>query len=52
MLLDPDDVDEDGEWAANRLVPWSGEGPERNGSVHEPGRLESRPRSRETRCVV
>ncbi|NJP43326.1 SMI1/KNR4 family protein [Actinacidiphila epipremni] len=29
MLLDPDDVGEDGEWAAYWLASWSGEGPER-----------------------
>jgi hypothetical protein len=34
MLLDPDDVDEDGEWAAYWLASWSGEGPERYGSFH------------------
>ncbi|PBD00824.1 SMI1/KNR4 family protein SUKH-1 [Streptomyces sp. Ag82_O1-15] len=32
MLLDPDDVDVDGEWAAYWLASWSGEGPERYGS--------------------
>ncbi|MCX5097255.1 hypothetical protein OOK36_53135 [Streptomyces sp. NBC_00365] len=35
MLLDPDDVDEDGEWAAYWLASWSGEGPERYGSFHD-----------------
>ncbi|MCX4432054.1 MULTISPECIES: SMI1/KNR4 family protein [Streptomyces] len=34
MLLDPDDVDVDGEWAAYWLASWSGEGPERYGSFH------------------
>lgn len=29
MLLDPEDVDEDGEWAAYWLASWSGMGPER-----------------------
>ncbi|WP_327290295.1 SMI1/KNR4 family protein [Streptomyces sp. NBC_01198] len=35
MLLDPDDVDEDGEWAGYWLASWSGEGPERHGSFHD-----------------
>ncbi|GAA2473470.1 SMI1/KNR4 family protein [Streptomyces longisporus] len=35
MLLDPEDVDEDGEWAAYWLASWSGEGPERYGSFHD-----------------
>lgn len=35
MLLDPDDVDADGEWAAYWLASWSGEGPERYGSFYE-----------------
>ncbi|WP_225850747.1 SMI1/KNR4 family protein [Streptomyces sp. HPF1205] len=35
MLLDPDDVDEDGEWAAYWLASWSGEGPERYDSFHD-----------------
>ncbi|SHL24341.1 SMI1/KNR4 family protein [Actinacidiphila paucisporea] len=35
MLLDPDDVDEDGEWAGYWLASWSGEGPERYGSFHD-----------------
>jgi hypothetical protein len=34
MLLDPDDVDADGEWAAYWLASWSGEGPERHDSFH------------------
>lgn len=34
MLLDPDDVDVDGEWAAYWLASWSGEGPERYDSFH------------------
>ncbi|MER5786589.1 SMI1/KNR4 family protein [Streptomyces mobaraensis] len=32
MLLDPEDVDEHGEWAAYWLSSWSGEGPERHDS--------------------
>ncbi|GLW55561.1 SMI1/KNR4 family protein [Kitasatospora phosalacinea] len=32
MLLDPDDVDADGEWAAYWLASWSGLGPERHAS--------------------
>ncbi|MFJ9903717.1 SMI1/KNR4 family protein [Streptomyces sp. NPDC101152] len=35
MLLDPDDVDEDGEWAAYWLASWSGEGPRRYDSFHD-----------------
>lgn len=35
MLLDPDDVDEDGEWAGYWLASWSGEGPKRYGSFHD-----------------
>ncbi|MBD0738671.1 SMI1/KNR4 family protein [Streptomyces sp. CBMA29] len=35
MLLDPDDVDENGEWAAYWLASWSGEGPEPCGSFHD-----------------
>lgn len=35
MLLDPDDVDDDGEWAGYWLASWSGEGPERHGSFHD-----------------
>ncbi|MFE4546571.1 SMI1/KNR4 family protein [Streptomyces sp. NPDC056785] len=34
MLLDPDDVGVDGEWAAYWLASWSGEGPERYDSFH------------------
>ncbi|MFC5201050.1 SMI1/KNR4 family protein [Streptomyces kaempferi] len=34
ILLDPDDVDVDGEWAAYWLASWSGEGPERYDSFH------------------
>ncbi|MFI1582590.1 SMI1/KNR4 family protein [Embleya sp. NPDC020630] len=34
MLLDPEDVDEDGEWAGYWLASWSGEGPQRYGSFH------------------
>ncbi len=32
LLLDPDDVDEDGEWAGYWLASWSGEGPQRHAS--------------------
>lgn len=35
LLLDPDDVDEDGEWAAYRLASWSGQGPERHDSFYD-----------------
>ncbi|WP_328466426.1 SMI1/KNR4 family protein [Streptomyces sp. NBC_00448] len=35
MLLDPDDVDADGEWAAYWLASWSGMGPERYDSFHD-----------------
>ncbi|BAJ26498.1 MULTISPECIES: SMI1/KNR4 family protein [Kitasatospora] len=35
MLLDPEDVDEDGEWAGYWLASWSGLGPERFGSFAE-----------------
>lgn len=35
MLLDPEDVDEDGEWAGYWLASWSGEGPRRHGSFHD-----------------
>ncbi|WP_171168263.1 SMI1/KNR4 family protein [Streptomyces sp. I05A-00742] len=35
MLLDPEDVDEHGEWAGYWLASWSGEGPERHASFHE-----------------
>jgi hypothetical protein len=35
MLLDPEDVDEDGEWAGYWLASWSGEGPQRYGSFHD-----------------
>ncbi|MBB4890550.1 hypothetical protein FHS38_006635 [Streptomyces netropsis] len=34
LLLDPDDVDERGEWAGYWLSSWSGEGPERFDSFH------------------
>ncbi|MBC2878954.1 MULTISPECIES: SMI1/KNR4 family protein [Streptomyces] len=34
MLLDPEDVDERGEWAAYWLSSWSGMGPERHDSFH------------------
>ncbi|MEC3994784.1 hypothetical protein VSR01_15120 [Actinacidiphila sp. DG2A-62] len=32
LLLDPEDVDEDGEWAGYWLASWSGEGPQRHAS--------------------
>ncbi|SDN03659.1 SMI1/KNR4 family protein [Allokutzneria albata] len=32
MFLDPEDVDENGEWAAYWLASWSGEGPQRHDS--------------------
>ncbi|TVL93743.1 SMI1/KNR4 family protein [Streptomyces sp. SAJ15] len=35
MLLDPEDVDERGEWAAYWLASWSGSGPERFDSFHD-----------------
>lgn len=35
LLLDPDDVDDDGEWAAYWLASWSGMGPERHRSFHD-----------------
>ncbi|MFJ8741409.1 SMI1/KNR4 family protein [Embleya sp. NPDC127516] len=35
MLLDPDDVDGDGEWAGYWLASWSGEGPQRYESFHD-----------------
>ncbi|MFC0602215.1 SMI1/KNR4 family protein [Streptomyces palmae] len=35
MLLDPEDVDEHGEWAGYWLASWSGEGPERHASFYE-----------------
>ena len=35
MLLDPDDVGENGEWAGYWLAAWSGEGPERHASFHD-----------------
>lgn len=35
MLLDPGDVDEDGEWAGYWLASWSGAGPERHDSFHD-----------------
>ncbi|MGW9047405.1 SMI1/KNR4 family protein [Streptomyces lydicus] len=35
MLLDPEDVDERGEWAGYWLASWSGRGPERFGSFYE-----------------
>lgn len=35
MLLDPGDVDEDGEWAGYWLASWSGEGPQRYGSFRD-----------------
>ncbi|MFD7629564.1 SMI1/KNR4 family protein [Streptomyces sp. NPDC059851] len=35
MFLDPEDVDERGEWAAYWLASWSGSGPERFGSFYD-----------------
>jgi hypothetical protein len=35
LLLDPGDVDEDGEWAGYWLASWSGVGPERHDSFHD-----------------
>jgi SMI1 / KNR4 family (SUKH-1) len=35
LFLDPEDVDEHGEWAAYWLASWSGMGPERHGSFSE-----------------
>ena len=35
MYLDPDDVDEKGEWAGYWLSSWSGMGPERHGSFRD-----------------
>ncbi|KUJ69442.1 hypothetical protein ACZ90_11155 [Streptomyces albus subsp. albus] len=35
MLLDPEDVDEHGEWAAYWLASWSGSGPQRFGSFYD-----------------
>ncbi|MEU4407126.1 SMI1/KNR4 family protein [Streptosporangium sp. NPDC023963] len=35
LFLDPEDVDEHGEWAAYELYSWSGEGPRRRGSFAE-----------------
>ncbi|GAB2916303.1 SMI1/KNR4 family protein [Streptomyces mayteni] len=35
MLLDPEEVDERGEWQAYWLSSWSGEGPEPRGSFHD-----------------
>jgi hypothetical protein len=35
LLLDPDDVGADGEWAGYWLASWSGTGPERHGSFGE-----------------
>ncbi|MHA6761888.1 SMI1/KNR4 family protein [Streptacidiphilus sp. PAMC 29251] len=35
MLLDPDDVDEDGEWAGYWLASWSDSGPERHSSFFD-----------------
>ncbi|RVX42141.1 SMI1/KNR4 family protein SUKH-1 [Nonomuraea polychroma] len=35
LFLDPDDVDEHGEWAAYELFSWSGMGPQRHGSFYE-----------------
>jgi hypothetical protein len=35
LFLDPEDVDEHGEWAAYELFSWRAAGPERHGSFHE-----------------
>jgi SMI1 / KNR4 family (SUKH-1) len=35
LLLDPDDVDDNGEWAGYWLASWSGMGPERHGSFYD-----------------
>ncbi|MCW2919064.1 MAG: hypothetical protein JWN52_7132 [Actinomycetia bacterium] len=35
LFLDPDDVDDSGEWAGYWLASWSGEGPERHGSFYD-----------------
>jgi hypothetical protein len=35
LLLDPDDVDDTGEWAGYWLASWSGMGPERHGSFYD-----------------
>jgi hypothetical protein len=35
LFLDPEDVDDDGEWAAYFLSSWSGTGPRRFGSFYE-----------------
>jgi hypothetical protein len=35
LFLDPEDVDENGEWAAYRLASWSGMGPEPSGSFYD-----------------
>lgn len=35
-FLDPEDVDEHGEWAAYELFIWRAVGPERRGSFREP----------------
>ncbi|MBC6456580.1 SMI1/KNR4 family protein [Actinomadura sp. HBU206391] len=35
LFLDPNDVDESGEWAAYELASWSGTGPVRHGSFHD-----------------
>ncbi|QKW18071.1 SMI1/KNR4 family protein [Kitasatospora sp. NA04385] len=35
LLLDPEDVDADGEWAGYWLASWSGEGPQRHASFAE-----------------
>jgi hypothetical protein len=35
LLLDPEDVDDDGEWAAYWLASWSGTGPQRHRSFYD-----------------
>ncbi|MEU3778048.1 SMI1/KNR4 family protein [Streptomyces sp. NPDC032472] len=35
VLMDPEDVGEDGEWAVYTWASWRGEGPERHASFHE-----------------
>ena len=35
LFLDPDDVDDNGEWAGYWLASWSGMGPERHGSFYD-----------------
>ncbi|WP_067800292.1 SMI1/KNR4 family protein [Actinomadura formosensis] len=35
LFLDPDDIDDHGEWAAYELASWSGEGPQRKSSFYD-----------------